>query len=163
MRWSAAWALVIEADGRAWHTRVEDFERDRRRDAEAAAAGYLTLRFTHHQLTHEQAVGAPRRARDRRSTPPARLGGCVTLGAAVPRHGVPAPRTSGRVRSGQPYPATGCGAPNLRPRDVEGSRTGHGVADAPNLRRRWGQLKRRMWMLRTRPMPMNAVSVLEPP
>jgi hypothetical protein len=44
------WAVVIEGDGRAWHTRVEDFERDRRRDAEAAAAGYLTLRFTWHQL-----------------------------------------------------------------------------------------------------------------
>jgi very-short-patch-repair endonuclease len=45
--------LVVEADGRTWHTRIEDFERDRRRDAEAAAAGYLTLRFTWHQLTHE--------------------------------------------------------------------------------------------------------------
>ncbi len=43
--------LVVEADGRAWHTRVEDFDRDRRRDAEAAAAGYLTLRFTWHQLS----------------------------------------------------------------------------------------------------------------
>ena len=42
--------LVVEADGRLWHTRIEDFERDRRRDAEAAAAGYLTLRFTWHQL-----------------------------------------------------------------------------------------------------------------
>lgn len=47
------WALVIEADGRAWHTRLEDFERDRRRDAEAAAAGYQTLRFTWHQLRVE--------------------------------------------------------------------------------------------------------------
>ncbi len=45
-----AWGLVIEGDGRAWHTRVEDFERDRRRDAEAAAAGLQTLRFTWHQL-----------------------------------------------------------------------------------------------------------------
>jgi hypothetical protein len=49
----STWALGIEADGRAWHTRIEDFERDRRRDAEAAAAGYLTLRFTWHQLTNE--------------------------------------------------------------------------------------------------------------
>ena len=48
-----AWSLVVEGDGRAWHTRVEDFERDRRRDAEAAAAGLLTLRFTWHQLTEE--------------------------------------------------------------------------------------------------------------
>jgi very-short-patch-repair endonuclease len=49
-----AWRLVLEADGRAWHTRVEDFERDKRRDAEAAAAGYQTLRFTWHQLTAER-------------------------------------------------------------------------------------------------------------
>jgi hypothetical protein len=40
------WRVVLEADGRAWHTRISDFERDRRRDAEAAAAGYLTLRFS---------------------------------------------------------------------------------------------------------------------
>lgn len=49
------WALVIEGDGRAWHTRIEDFERDRRRDAEAAAAGLQTLRFTWYQLRHEAA------------------------------------------------------------------------------------------------------------
>ena len=48
-----SWKLVIEADGRAWHARVDDFERDRRRDAEAAAAGWATLRFTWHQLVHE--------------------------------------------------------------------------------------------------------------
>ena len=40
---------------RAWHTRVDDFERDRRRDAEAAAAGLQTLRFTWHQLRQEAA------------------------------------------------------------------------------------------------------------
>lgn len=45
------WSLIVEGDGRAWHTRVEDFERDRRRDANAAAAGLQTLRFTWHQLT----------------------------------------------------------------------------------------------------------------
>ncbi len=48
-----AWALVVEADGRTWHTRLEDFERDRRRDAEAASAGFQTLRFTYHQLVDE--------------------------------------------------------------------------------------------------------------
>lgn len=48
-----AWSVVLEGDGRAWHTRVEDFERDRRRDAEAAAAGLQTLRFTWHQLVDE--------------------------------------------------------------------------------------------------------------
>jgi hypothetical protein len=52
------WQTVIEGDGRAWHTRTDDFERDRRRDAEAAAAGLQTLRFTWHQLvdTPEWAV-----------------------------------------------------------------------------------------------------------
>jgi hypothetical protein len=48
-----SWRVVAEADGRTWHTRLADFENDRRRDAEAAAAGYLTLRFTHHQLVDE--------------------------------------------------------------------------------------------------------------
>jgi very-short-patch-repair endonuclease len=48
------WRLVLEADGRAWHTRVDDFERDKRRDGEAAAAGYLTLRFTWYQLTRDR-------------------------------------------------------------------------------------------------------------
>jgi hypothetical protein len=48
------WRVVVEGDGRAWHTRLEDFERDRRRDAEAAAAGYVTLRFTWHQLVAER-------------------------------------------------------------------------------------------------------------
>lgn len=48
-----AWSVVLEGDGRAWHTRVTDFERDRRRDAEAAAAGLQTLRFTWYQLVEE--------------------------------------------------------------------------------------------------------------
>jgi len=53
-----AWGVVVEGDGRAWHTRTEDFERDRRRDAESAAVGLQTLRFTWHQLveTPEWAV-----------------------------------------------------------------------------------------------------------
>jgi very-short-patch-repair endonuclease len=45
--------VIVEADGRTWHTRLEDFERDRQRDAEAAAAGFQTLRFTYHQVLHE--------------------------------------------------------------------------------------------------------------
>src|SRR3546814_9697878 len=49
-----SWRLVVEADGRAWHERVRDFERDRRRDAEVAAAGLQTLRFTWHQITAER-------------------------------------------------------------------------------------------------------------
>lgn len=50
-----AWRLIVEADGRRWHTRVEDFERDHERDNEAAAHGYRTLRFTWHQLTRRDA------------------------------------------------------------------------------------------------------------
>jgi very-short-patch-repair endonuclease len=40
------WNLVIEADGRHWHARVEDFEEDRRRDNELATRGIQVLRFT---------------------------------------------------------------------------------------------------------------------
>jgi very-short-patch-repair endonuclease len=38
--------LIVEADGRRWHTRVADFDNDRWRDNEATAHGYRTLRFT---------------------------------------------------------------------------------------------------------------------
>jgi hypothetical protein len=62
------WQLVVEGDGRAWHTRVADFERDRERDAVALSRGYATLRFTWHQLVRRStwcrnvvvAVGADR-------------------------------------------------------------------------------------------------------
>jgi hypothetical protein len=62
------WRLIVEADGRDFHTRVADFERDRERDAVALAHGYETLRFTWHKLTVDQrwcrtmllAVGAHR-------------------------------------------------------------------------------------------------------
>jgi very-short-patch-repair endonuclease len=46
--------LVIEADGRRWHTRARDIARDHERDAEAARAGWLALR-----LLYEQIVGDP--------------------------------------------------------------------------------------------------------
>jgi len=45
------WRLVIEADGRRWHTRVADFERDRWRDNVVQVHGFDVLRFTHRQLT----------------------------------------------------------------------------------------------------------------
>jgi len=45
--------VVIEADSRRWHTRLEDFEEDRRRDQLAAAAGWKVLRFTWRQITEE--------------------------------------------------------------------------------------------------------------
>jgi very-short-patch-repair endonuclease len=38
--------LVIELDGRRWHTRVADFERDLWRTNEAVSRGYRVLRFT---------------------------------------------------------------------------------------------------------------------
>jgi very-short-patch-repair endonuclease len=46
--------LVIEADGRRWHTRVRDMRRDYARVAEAARAGWQTLRFL-----YEQIIGDP--------------------------------------------------------------------------------------------------------
>jgi hypothetical protein len=49
------WSVVLEGDGRSWHTRIDDFERDRRRDQASAAAGYLTLRYTYHQIVREPA------------------------------------------------------------------------------------------------------------
>jgi len=45
--------LVVEVDGRRWHSRVEDFERDRRRDLQALAGGYRTARVTWAMLRHE--------------------------------------------------------------------------------------------------------------
>jgi len=38
--------LIIEADGRRWHTRVKDFDRDQWRNNEAVAHGYGVMRFT---------------------------------------------------------------------------------------------------------------------
>ncbi len=44
--------VIIEADGRRWHTRVADFERDRQRDRAAALHGYRTIRYTYDDLVH---------------------------------------------------------------------------------------------------------------
>jgi very-short-patch-repair endonuclease len=46
----AAWRLIVEGDGRRWHTRRADHERDRYRDNEATAHGYAVLRFTFEML-----------------------------------------------------------------------------------------------------------------
>jgi len=43
--------LIVEADGRRWHTRVRDFDRDRWRDNQAVANGLRVLRFTWTHLT----------------------------------------------------------------------------------------------------------------
>jgi very-short-patch-repair endonuclease len=45
--------VVIEADGRNWHTRWEAFESDRRRDNALAARGIQVLRFTYDMLKSE--------------------------------------------------------------------------------------------------------------
>lgn len=65
------WQLIVEADGRSWHTRVRDFEVDRERDAIALAHGHATVRFTWTQLVRRRAwvrnvltaVGADRSGR----------------------------------------------------------------------------------------------------
>jgi predicted transcriptional regulator of viral defense system len=43
--------LVIEADGRSWHTRIADVKRDRDRDNDAARHGWQTLRLLHEHIT----------------------------------------------------------------------------------------------------------------
>ena len=50
----AEWRLVIEADGRAYHTKRIDFENDRSRDNLAAAHGYPVMRFTYEALQHPE-------------------------------------------------------------------------------------------------------------
>ena len=42
--------LIVEADGRRWHTRVADFARDRDRDNQASRVGWDTLRFPWEEL-----------------------------------------------------------------------------------------------------------------
>lgn len=49
----SAWRTIVEGDGRRWHTRKADFERDRQRDNAAAAAGLLVIRFTYRMLKEE--------------------------------------------------------------------------------------------------------------
>jgi very-short-patch-repair endonuclease len=44
--------VLIEADGRRWHTRIRDLKRDHQRDTEAARVGWLTLRFVYEEIVH---------------------------------------------------------------------------------------------------------------
>jgi len=46
--------LILEADGRRWHTRIQDIKRDRERDNDAARAGWQTLR-----VLREHVLGDP--------------------------------------------------------------------------------------------------------
>lgn len=45
--------LILEADGRRWHTRIQDLARDHHRDAEASRAGWATLRLLYETITDE--------------------------------------------------------------------------------------------------------------
>ncbi len=45
--------VIGENDSRSWHTRERDFDSDRRRDAEAASFGYLTVRITWGQVKYD--------------------------------------------------------------------------------------------------------------
>jgi hypothetical protein len=47
--------LVIEVDGRAWHTRIGDIKRDHDRDADAARNGWQTLRLLHEHVATDPA------------------------------------------------------------------------------------------------------------
>jgi hypothetical protein len=45
--------LIVEADSRRWHTRVQDLSRDHLRDQEAARAGWQVLRVMHEHLVSD--------------------------------------------------------------------------------------------------------------
>lgn len=45
--------MVLEADGRRWHTRMEAARKDRERDAQVVRAGWVPLRFVHEQVNHD--------------------------------------------------------------------------------------------------------------
>lgn len=47
--------LLIEADSRRWHTRVNDFATDRRRDREAAEHGHRVVRFVWEEVMRQRA------------------------------------------------------------------------------------------------------------
>jgi very-short-patch-repair endonuclease len=47
--------LVLEADGRRWHTRVLDFERDHARNNEVQAEGIFVARFSYRMLMDDRA------------------------------------------------------------------------------------------------------------
>jgi very-short-patch-repair endonuclease len=49
------WRRIVEADGRRWHTRRADFERDRWRDHQAQRQGFEVTRFTYSQLVESPA------------------------------------------------------------------------------------------------------------
>ena len=60
--WPAA-RLIVEADGRKWHSRRQEIARDHDRDTEAARRGYLTLRMMWERLQHDP-LGSGRALRE---------------------------------------------------------------------------------------------------
>lgn len=44
--------MVLEADGRRWHARMEAMRSDRARDAQTVRAGWLPMRFVYEQIVH---------------------------------------------------------------------------------------------------------------
>lgn len=46
--------VIVEVDGRRWHTRVADLERDHRRDLQAAAMGYRVVRITYLMMRYDE-------------------------------------------------------------------------------------------------------------
>ena len=46
-----SWMLVVEADGRRWHARVDDLAHDQRRVQAGQAVGVETVRFSYTDLT----------------------------------------------------------------------------------------------------------------
>lgn len=47
------WLLIIEADGRAWHSTLDAFETDRLRDNHALIAGWRVLRITYRMIKEQ--------------------------------------------------------------------------------------------------------------
>jgi hypothetical protein len=71
-RYLPAEGVLLEFDGRRWHARVADFDRDRWRDAQAMAAGLVPMRFTYSHVTTRPAevletIERTRRARTGRT------------------------------------------------------------------------------------------------
>ena len=48
--------IVLEADGRRWHSRLDAARRDRERDAQVVRAGWVPLRFVYEQIVGDPAA-----------------------------------------------------------------------------------------------------------
>ena len=76
--------LIVELDGYAHHGTRAAFERDRRRDAALARAGYRVLRFTWAQVTEDAAATAATVAQARAAPPVKRIEAQRTGGQTTP-------------------------------------------------------------------------------